>query len=459
MTVDARAGAGHLPNPCVFEGLGGFRAHISYSAVCHMRETAWMRDRSIAMGSIENFLANQVRRPGAPEDGFVPGRLKLYLGGDRFYHADWGGAALQVYHLTGDLNFVRRIYPDLVRYAEYFDRVRDRDDSCLYDVIDQCETGQEYSSRYQFVDPQADDWRQIRLKGVDATCYLYSLYRALAVFARLLLQTEEATRWGHHADRIRIAVHDNMWDSEALIFKDVDPVSLERSPSKAAVGFYPFMTDLASEKHVAALRKHMVDPETFATTYPVPSLSADDPLFSADAEWKGKRHDCPWNGRVWPMTNSHVAEALARAARTLAPDLGAAAAAFMRRFVRMMFYEEDVKRPNSFEHYSPTTGAPCLYRGVDDYQHSWVVDLILKHLVGIQPEPKLGGKIVIDPLPFGLNAFRCESIPVRGHVVDVVWSETDGLLVRVDGVVKAQAQELQRLEVLPDPPPQPHRPS
>src|SRR2546429_4324554 len=30
------------------------------------------------------------------------------------------------------------------------------------------------------------------------------------------------------------------------------------------------------------------------------------------AEWKGKRHNCPWNGRVWPMTNSHIIEALAR---------------------------------------------------------------------------------------------------------------------------------------------------
>ena len=47
------------------------------------------------------------------------------------------------------------------------------------------------------------------------------------------------------------------------------------------------------------------------TTYPVPSSSADDPFYNADGLWKGERKNCPWNGRVWPMTNSHIAEVLA----------------------------------------------------------------------------------------------------------------------------------------------------
>ena len=42
---------------------------------------------------------------------------------------------------------------------------------------------------------------------------------------------------------------------------------------------------------------------------------------NANAEWKGKRHVCPWNGRVWPMTNSHVMEALGRWATPERPHL------------------------------------------------------------------------------------------------------------------------------------------
>ena len=98
--------------------------------------------------------------------------------------------------------------PALVRYAEYFDRERDREQSGLYDVLDQGETGQEYMSRYLFVDASADAWRKIQVKGVDATCYLYELQRALAVFARVLGSRRTATGGTEKADETAAAVRD-----------------------------------------------------------------------------------------------------------------------------------------------------------------------------------------------------------------------------------------------------------
>ncbi|HZO92102.1 MAG TPA: trehalase family glycosidase [Chthonomonadaceae bacterium] len=437
---------GQLPYSCVFEGIGAFRSHISYSAPCHMRENSWRRDPALAMGALENFLANQVLREGAAEDGFLPGHLYLWRRDRGFYHADWGAAALQVYYLTGDRHFVRRVYPGLVRYTEYFDRERDRESVGLYDVIDQGETGQEYMSRYLFADESADRWRRIQVKGVDATCYLYSLQRALAVFARALGQDDDARWWEEKAARTREAVRALMWDPEAHLFKDVHPQTLRRSPYKAAVGFYPFLSDIATEEHLAAW-EHLNNPATFGTPYPVPASSVDDPYFDAEAEWKGKRTNCPWNGRVWPMTNSHAAEALARAARTLAPGLRPAAAELIGKFVRLLFHDGDPKRPNCYEHYNPYTGMPCLYRGVDDYQHSWIVDLILKHVVGVQPEPGPGGTLVIDPLPFGLESFRAEGIPVRGHLIDVLLGRAEGFVVRVDDRERVQLPAPERVEI------------
>ena len=44
----------------------------------------------------------------------------------------------------------------------------------MFDVVDQYETGQEYMSRYQAVDPGADAYgweNRIRLKGIDVTVY------------------------------------------------------------------------------------------------------------------------------------------------------------------------------------------------------------------------------------------------------------------------------------------------
>jgi hypothetical protein len=160
-----------------------------------------------------------------------------------------------------------------------------------------------------------------------------------------------------------------------------------------------------------------LNPKEFWTSYPIPSSAVDDPCFSSEAEWKGKRMNCPWNGRVWPMTNSHITEAIAQSAQRFKDsELRKNAADFISKFIRMMFFEGDPSRPNSFEHYNPFSGAPCLYRGIDDYQHSWVVDLIIKYVAGVRPETD---RVVIDPFPFHLDHVIIDRLNVRGRTIKV----------------------------------------
>ncbi len=436
---------GRLTHPCVFEGIEAFRSQVSYSAQCHIRETAWMPDRRLACGSLFNFLDQQVRDDSA-RDGFLPGHLYLWRQDRGFYHANWGAVALHLFNLTGDREFVERIYAPLARYAEYFERERDREQVSLYDVLDQGETGQEYSSRYLFAEPQADTWRTFQIKGVDATCYLFELQRTLATFAHALGKMRDSRWWDDKADATRDAVRQVMWDADVAFFKDVHPETLEPSPYKAAVGFYPFLSEIATRANIAAWQ-HLADPQSFGTPYPVPSSSVDDPHYDPQAQWKGRRTSCPWNGRVWPMTNSHVTDALANAARTLEPRLKPMAVDLLERYVRMLFHDGDPKRPNSYEHYNPETGTPSLYRGIDDYQHSWIVDLILRHVVGIQPTPGPKGALIIDPLPFALRRFRCDNLSLRGHRIDVIWNHDTGFTVRVDGKEALTLPDRTRVEI------------
>jgi hypothetical protein len=128
------------------------------------------------------------------------------------------------------------------------------------------------------------------------------------------------------------------------------------------------------------------------------------------------------------MTNSHAVEALARAAVTYAPHLRAAAAELTRRFVRMMFHGGELGRPNSYEHYNPVTGRASVYRGIDDYQHSWVADLIVQYVMGVRPHD---GGITIDPLPFALERAELTGVLVRGASVNV-WIDGDQFVVTAD---------------------------
>jgi hypothetical protein len=212
-----------------------------------------------------------------------------------------------------------------------------------------------------------------------------------------------------------------MWDPEEEMFFDVDPATGERTHVKAATCFYPYFTDIVEKDHRNGLKRHLLNPKEFWPPFPVPSSSIDDEFFCPEPEWKGKRMNCPWNGRVWPMTNSHVAEALASfAIRTNDIVLRKRAAAFMTTFVKMMFSDGDPRRPNCFEHYHPFTGTPSAYRGIDDYQHSWVNDLIIKYLCGIRPEQF---SVLIDPFPFGIKSSQIDNVIIRGR----------RLKVRIDG--------------------------
>ncbi len=406
-----QGGDENYPYPAVCEGPTYFRVPITYSAQCHMLETRWLPKSDVAQGSLLNFIHHQ------NDDGSFTGHI--YPNGKQssgFYHANWGWTVREVYKIHPDRQFLERAYLALSRYADYFDRERDKEDSGLYDVVDQFETGQEYMSRYLSVDPKADtyDWiNNIRLKGVDATVYLYELKRNLAWMAAQLGLRDEASDWEAGAEKIKQAVRTLMWDPEEEVFFDVDPKSMKPTGVKAAVCFYPYMTDIADERHLPGLKRHLLNPKEFWTPWPVPSTSADDPLFSAEAEWKGKRHNCPWNGRVWPMTNSHVAEVLAQTAQRFGDrELETAAVTFLNKFVQLLFFDQDVNRPNCFEHYNPFTGKPSVYRGVDDYQHSWLVDLIIKYVAGVTVEES--GEISLKPLPFGLEHFVLKNLFVAG---------------------------------------------
>lgn len=432
-----------LIHPCVFEGVnaGWFRHAISYSAHAHMRELRWMRDPAWGRGSLLNFVEHQL------PDGSFPGHIATTPESRNrsFYHSNWGTGVVRLHEVHPERSFLEEAYGPLAGYARYLQRERDPENSHLYDVFDHWETGQEYSSRYLPAHPEADDGKAFRLKGVDATCYAFELIKALRWMSSELGRQDETRQWERQERATARALRDRLWDPELQFFTDLVPATGRRTGVLAAVGFYPFMSDLARAEHLAAIYKHLLDPEQFWTAYPVPSLALTDPLASAEGTWRGARMSCPWNGRSWLMTNSHVCEALARAGRVLDASLRSSAYELIQRCVRLTFLEGRLDRPTSYEYYNPLTGQAPHFRGTDDYMHSWLVDLILGQVVGLQPG--LGNELLIDPLAEGLERFAVEDAWMKGRRVDVHWEQGAGFTVDVDGVTRARREELGPLRV------------
>ena len=421
--------------PCVCEGPAYFRMPITYSAQCHMLETRWMDNSKVAEGSFLNFMENQA------ENGSYPGSLyPIDIDRKSFYHTDFGTSIIEIYKIHPDINFLNRVYPSLKKYAEFFDRERDPEHSYLYDVIDQMETGQEFMTRYTSVDEKADlqlGVGGIRLKGVDATCYQYGIRKALSFIARKLEKKTEAEKWEEEALKIRNAILKFMWDEEDEMFFDVNPETWKRTNIKTAVCFYPYIYDIAGKIHLNGFKKHLFNKDEFWTSYPVPATALNEPLASPFGEWKEKRMNCPWNGRVWPMTNSYIAEALANVASKFDETLKEKTGRFICRTIKMMFLDGDLEYPNTYEHYNPNSGKPCLYRGVNDYQHSRIVDLIIKYICGIQPQ--LDDTLKIDPLPLGLKHLKIYNIPFQEHKLKLEINYNK-FHVYIDGIFKKESR-------------------
>ena len=80
----------------------------------------------------------------------------------------------------------------------------------------------------------------------------------------------------------------------------------------------------------------------------------------------------------------------------------------------MMFHNGDLKYPNCYEHYNPDSGTASIYRGVDDYMHSWVIDLIMKYVIGINIENE---NVRINPLNRNLD-FYLDNLTIRNkHLI------------------------------------------
>ncbi len=418
---------GPVRHPAIAEGPEYFHVPIAYSAQCHMMEMRWRRGGREAWGSVLNFVDNQ--KP----DGSFHGRLyPERLVGTDFYHANWGDALLAVDDMHPDPEALARCYGGLSRYARWLVAARDPEGSGMFTVTNHFETGQEYMSRYMAVDEEADvaGWRPgLRLKGIDVTVYAHQLFRALASVARRLDCLEEEAEWLGLAARSWRAIDERMWSPEARLFTDVDGRTGKRTGVKAAVGFYPLLTGRVDGGRLAALLDHLEDPGTFGTRFPLPSSSVDDPRFSAEGIWRGKRRNCPWNGRVWPMTTSHVIEGLLRCWRGGSDRAGALAADMLRRFTRMMFTDGDSSRPNCFEHYNPHTGRACHFRGIDDYQHSWILDLLARGFAGLHVD---ASGVEVRPLPSGPNRVSLGPVFARGRELGVE-VEPGRVSVEVDG--------------------------
>ena len=129
------------------------------------------------------------------------------------------------------------------------------------------------------------------------TVYAHRLFRALAGVAGDLGCGGDEAEWRALATRSGEAILRHMWSPEARLFTDVDGRTTAdtcvRTEVKAAVGFYPMLTDLVDDARLDAMMDHLEGPAHLRHPLPPPLLQRGRPPLLGGGDLAGEAAQLP----------------------------------------------------------------------------------------------------------------------------------------------------------------------
>jgi hypothetical protein len=207
----------------------------------------------------------------------------------------WG--VWENYRALRDDDRLREALPKLERYLEWNLTHRDQNGNHLLEWFIEgdplCRSGESGLDN----SPRFDE--AILLDAVDFSTFQAHDMACIAQLWRALGKPERAVVWEERTAAMRHAIHTLLWDEESGFYYDRD-FDGRLSPVMAVTGFLPLLLVDIPVDRVNRLIGHLKDPDTFATTFPIPSVAANDPRWSTDM----------WRGATWINLNYLVIQGL-----------------------------------------------------------------------------------------------------------------------------------------------------
>jgi hypothetical protein len=243
--------------------------------------------------------------------------------------------------VTGDVDWLNRVYPIVVRFFEWIHRHRLDPETGLVATLQPDESGLDVSPKYDVAlgldsaSPHsvAADWhdsmrRLLREAGDNRSpdsypgerprflwndVLLNSIYadglRSLARLAPRVASTREyASVLEQRAVAITHALLRQCWDSDRGVFWDLDLVRQEPARVVTSSCLLPLLLeDLPSEHRRRLIDDHLLRPTEFWLPFPIPSVAANEPSFDPDFST-----GAIFRGSSWMNLNWYLYQALRR---------------------------------------------------------------------------------------------------------------------------------------------------
>ena len=211
--------------------------------------------------------------------------------------ATW--AVLEIYKKTKDIDFVREMYPKLVKYHKWWYQYRDNDQNglCEYGSTDgsliasKWESGMDNAVRFddsKMLKNNEHGWSMDQ-ESVDLNAYLFAEKEYLAELAGLIENKEDENRYKTESKNLKERIAIDFWDAKTGFFYDRaigtgELLTVQQGPE----GWIPLYTKIATATQTNAVQKILCDTTKFATKVPFPTLVADHAKFNPlEGYWRG----------------------------------------------------------------------------------------------------------------------------------------------------------------------------
>ncbi len=195
--------------------------------------------------------------------------------------------ALETAQLTGNEAFLQRAYDACVSWDQWLRRNRNTRETGLCEAFCEYDTGHDNSPRFHGIPkkcPQDDASRCADVAGLpylapDLSASVYGGRIALAKMADHLGMASEAEMWREKAEDLRLRIIAHCYDPEDQCFYDVDTdnqfIKVRGDVLTRVLGEHVVDQPMFEEIYT----RHIRNPESFWTPYPLPSIAVDDPAF------------------------------------------------------------------------------------------------------------------------------------------------------------------------------------
>jgi hypothetical protein len=361
----------------------------------HVVEGRWLRDQKPLDDYIRFWFQSGPGESAAPH-----------------FHKFSGWAAAAIYDrylVTLDRDFIVDLLDDLVSDFERWEQERRRPDGLFwqFDVADGMEESISGGRRVHNIRPTINS-------------YMAANALAIARIAELAGRRELATRFQREYESLKTNLNDSLWDPKANFYK-VRFESGELSNAREAIGFIPWMFNLAPREHAVAW-KQLTDPNGFSAPRGITTAERRHPAFRTHGTGT-----CEWDGAVWPFATSQTLNGLANLLRD-APQPFVTRDDYFNALRTYARSHQKNGQPYIGEYHDEKTGA-WLITGPKEkrsrhYNHSTFCDLVITGLVGIVPRDD--SELVIHPLlPEDTWDWFClDDVWYHGHRLTIIWDSS-----------------------------------